>query len=339
MDGLRRGKRWLARALAVTCTAVIPPACSGGSDGTPADEGAAGTSAGSGGSAANTGNGGSAAFASEGEQFLAHYADEVCGMYQPCCDAEGMGFDAGGCRDWFARVTAAYMPDEFVAAEGTECLRALADARAQDPDRCNTVGVFAEATMRSECQKAFVAPARDGAPLGGHCLLSGDCAAAGDEPGKVICYANMCILERQGAAGDGPCYAGGGVPLQQEMVTCPAEQGLYCNRTDNACSPRVGDGERCPFNNACDATSMCVGGICRRLPEEGEPCLNGIPGAGGYCRNGAACNASTLICGAAPTLGEACSETRKCGNGVCIDGECVRSDWQRNLNCMGSSAR
>jgi hypothetical protein len=331
--------RCLAGACALMCSALLPVACGGGSDGATPDDGSAGTSAGVGGSNASAGSGGGASFASEGEQFLAEYADEVCGMYQPCCEAEGMGFDAGGCRDWFARVTAAYMPDQFLAVEGAACLNALAAARAADPDRCNNVGVFDEATMRSECQKAFIAPARDGSPLGGSCLLAGDCAASGDAAGTVICYGGMCVLERRGVSGDGPCYAGGNVGLQQEMFTCPAEEGLYCNRTDNACTPRVGDGERCPFNNACDATSLCVGGICRRLPEEGETCLNGVPGAGGFCRNGAACNASTLICGAAPALGEACSETRKCGSGVCIDSTCVRSDWQQNLNCMGSGAR
>ena len=317
---------------------MIPVACGGGNEGAAPDEGSAGTSAGVGGSGGSAGNENVGAM-SEGEQFLSDYAGQVCAMYQPCCDAEGMGFDAGGCADWFSRVTAAYMPDEFRAAEGAECLRALADARAADPDRCNSVGVFDEATMRSECQKAFVPPPRAGAPLGGSCDLSGDCARSGEEPGNVTCYGSMCIVERRGTSGDGPCFAGAGAPLQQEMFTCSAEEGLYCDRADNACLPRVGDGERCPFNNACDATSMCVGGFCRRLPEEGEPCLNGIQGAGGYCRNGAACNASTLICGSAPALGEACSETRNCGSGVCMDGTCVSSDWQRNLNCTGSRAR
>ena len=96
---------------------------------------------------------------------------------------------------------------------GAECLSALATARAQGPDRCNSVPLFDDAILNALCAKAFVAPARAGAPIGGTCTLSGDCAASGDEPGQVTCYGHICILQREGASGEGPCYAGCDVHL------------------------------------------------------------------------------------------------------------------------------
>ncbi|HEU4581156.1 MAG TPA: hypothetical protein VFS67_23020 [Polyangiaceae bacterium] len=275
---------------------------------------------------------------SEGERFLLEYGNAVCGLYEPCCNAQGQGFDAGGCSEWFAKVTAAYLPDQFVPAAGAECLSALAAARALDPDRCNSVPLFADATLSALCAQAFVAPARDGAPIGGSCTLSGDCAASGDEPGRITCYGHKCILQPEGASGDGPCYAGGNVGLQDVLYTCDAAHGLYCDRANNVCTPQVGAGERCEFASACNSNAMCVGGSCKALPEQGEPCLNGIPGAGGYCKSGS-CDPVTLTCGAGPGLGDACSDTKKCETGVCLDGTCARSDWQRNLNCLGSPTR
>jgi len=123
------------------------------------------------------------------------------------------------------------------------------------------------------------------------------------------------------------------------MYTCDAADGLYCNRGDNKCLPRVGADQRCEFGNACDDTSMCVGGFCRALPGPGEPCLNGIQGAGGYCRTEDVCNVSTLLCDPGPALGEVCSEARACASGVCIENVCTASDWQRNLNCVGRASR
>ncbi len=337
MPARSRSPRRLHSVLAITCLVWVPLACGSGASGPNPDDADLLTSGGTSGQAGTGGSGGTETPLSEGDRFLRDYASAVCATYEPCCNAAGMGYDAGGCTAWFAAVTAAYLPDEFRPAEGASCLTALAEARAQDPDRCNTVAVFDEASLRSQCSKAFVAPARDGAPLGGQCLLAADCAASssGSVEGDVICYASTCVLQRQGAPGDGPCYAGGNVGLEQEMFTCDAATGLYCDRANNACAARVGDGERCPYSNACDDTSMCVGGTCRRLPDSGEPCLNGVPGAGGYCRAGTSCDVSTLLCGPPITTGGACSQTLQCASGVCIDGECAPSDWQRNLNCTG----
>ncbi|MEY4548558.1 MAG: hypothetical protein RL685_4753 [Pseudomonadota bacterium] len=342
--GARRASRyWCAAALTASCCWVLL-ACGSGSSRSALDDGSvltsgggsAGTSAGSAGSSAGTSG---AAPLSDGERFLADYASSVCALYEPCCQSERLGFSAEGCTDWFARVTAAYLPDQLLPEAGAACLAALAEARAQDPDRCNNVAAFDEATLRAQCEQALVAPAREGAPLGGECLLASDCAAAAaQEEGQVICYGGSCVLERHGAAGDGPCYAGGDIALAQEMYTCAAADGVYCHRANNVCTPHASAGEYCPFGNACGEDAMCIGGTCRALPGEGETCLNAVAGAGGYCRTGT-CDRATLLCGPGLAEGEACSETRKCAQGVCLEGSCARSDWQRNLNCVGRASR
>jgi hypothetical protein len=328
MGGLARA-RWPVALFALGALALIPAACS--SDGgagpgttlTDADAGAAGSS--------------SVVPLSDGEQFLREYSSVVCAMYQPCCDAAGLGFDQGGCTDWFSRVTAAYLPDGFEPVLGAACLDALAAARAADPNRCSTVPAFDEATLRAQCASAFVAPARQGSPLGGSCQLADDCAASGDEDGSIICYGRRCVLQKRGEDGDGPCYAGGSVELQNEMYTCAAEDGVFCHRSDNVCRSQVAAGEYCPWPNACAEDALCVGGTCRALPARGEQCLNGIPGAGGSCRSGDVCDTTTIICGPGLDNGAACTtgEPGKCASKLCVAGVCAASDFQQNLNCTG----
>jgi hypothetical protein len=328
--------RSLGTLLALSSFALVPLACGDASDNGAPGGGATLTSA----DAGSTGsNNASIVPLSDGERFLTEYASAVCAMYQPCCNAAELGFDAGGCTEWFAKVTAAYLPEAFQPEAGAECLRAVAEARAEDPDRCSHVASFEEATLRHQCEQAFKAPARDGAPLGGSCLLAGDCAASGEEGGQIICYGRRCVLERRGASGDGPCYAGGNVELEQEMFTCDAADGVYCHRADNVCAPRVGAGEYCPYGNACDADSMCIGGTCRALPERGESCLNAIPGAGGFCRSGDACDVPTLTCGPGLAMGTTCTEGApgQCASGVCDRGVCVDTDFSRHLNCTGGA--
>jgi len=234
---------------------------------------------------------------------LNEYAESVCAMYEPCCGAEGLGFDAEGCRDWFSGVTAAYFMGEFRPERGAECLAALAEATAEDPDRCFNVSLFDDATLRERCREAFGAPERSGSPLGGECLLAADCAST-DEEGTVICYGGNCLLELRGEEGDGPCNLLGVDGLPTEIVSCDPKQGLYCNRTDDVCAPHVEDGEYCPFPNACKPTSFCRGGTC-------------LAGDSGL------------------EVGAACGDPAQCASEVCTDGVCAASDFPANLNCTG----
>jgi len=264
--------------------------------------------------------------------FLNDYAAAVCAMYEPCCSADGLGFEQAGCTSWLSRVTDAYWNGDFQADEAAACLDALAAARAADPERCSTVSLFDEATLRAECEDAFTPGARDGNPLGGECLLAADCASA--EGGQVICYGGNCLLQKDGGEGDGPCSLLGVDGLPMEAYTCASEAGLYCDREQNVCAPKVPGGERCPYADACAASALCSGGLCYTLPAEGEPCLNGIQGAGGFCEAGSVCDPTTVTCGPGRAFGDACQEGQ-CESGVCLDGICRESDYQDNLNCTG----
>jgi hypothetical protein len=121
------------------------------------------------------------------------------------------------------------------------------------------------------------------------------------------------------------------------MFTCDAADGLFCHRANNVCAARVSAGEPCPYNNACNADSMCIGGVCRAFPEHGEACLNAVPGAGGFCRARDACDVATLTCGPGLDASATCTDGApdRCASGVCVDGACAATDFQRNLNCMG----
>lgn len=269
-------------------------------------------------------------------QFLTEYAAQVCAMYRPCCEREGMGYDDTGCTDWFRGVTSAYFQGQLAPGIAEECLNALADARAADDDRCANVPRFDEATFRQRCRQALRTPATQGAELGGDCLLDSDCASAEVGQGTVVCYSGTCMLERRGQVGDGPCNVHGrSVPT--ELYTCNAADDLYCDPLDDVCKPRLDDGERCPEPSACRETARCTGGVCRTLPGLGEECLNAVAGAGGFCRSKTACDPVTLVCGPGFEAGATCREAAQCLSGLCHNRECIGSDFTLKLNCMGTA--
>jgi len=279
----------------------------------------------------SSGNGGGAP-ATAREQFLADYAASVCAMYEPCCNADGLGFDLMGCTSWYSRVAGAYLKGDYLSDEGEECLGALAQARAADVDRCSTVPSFDAATFWDLCSGAVGSAARDGARLGEECLLAADCASSPEGP--VICYGDRCMVQLAGTEGDGPCFITGG-DRPTTSYTCDAASGLYCDRETNTCAPHAAPGERCPTSSACDpASAMCSGGLCYALPGEGEACLNGIQGAGGYCRPGTVCDRTTVVCGPGLPEGSACNGS-ECASGICDAGTCRRSDYMKSLNCTG----
>jgi len=315
--------------------ALVLVACSSGTDGNLTPEGAS-ASAGMGGSAGLASTGGSSGTggtpSTPREQFLAEYAASVCAMYQPCCNADGLGFDLAGCTSWYSRVAGAYLKGDYQSEEGEACLAALAQARAADPERCSTEPSFDEATFWDACGEAFAPPAREGAALGETCLLAADCASSSEGP--VICYGDRCMVQLRGTEGDGPCFVSGG-DRPTTAYTCEAASGLYCDRGTNVCARHAAPGERCSTSSACDpASAMCSGGLCYALPGEGEACLNGVPGAGGYCQPGLACDRTTLTCGPGAPEGSTCKGS-ECASGICDDGTCRRSDYMKSLNCTG----
>jgi hypothetical protein len=326
--------RFLSRVALSTCApiAFLVLACSEADDHGIAPA-AAGMS-GSGGSASTGGSAGTggAMPVTPGGQFLEDYAAAICSMYRPCCNADGLGYDLAGCVSWYSRVTNAYLGWDFDPEKGAACLAAVAEAAETDPDRCSNVALFDEATLWEQCRDAF-SNTRDGAALGEVCDLAGDCASS--EEGPVLCYGGRCLLELEGAPGDGPCIIQGSENRPLVAYTCDANNGVFCNRGTKNCEAQVAAGEYCPYPNACDPkTALCSGGMCVALGAEGEPCANAVQGAGGYCVPGSVCDRTTLTCGPGLAEGEACMDGQ-CETGLCLDGTCQKSDYQKNLNCTG----
>jgi hypothetical protein len=320
--------RCLLRALLLVCPVILAlSACGSDGQGNDSDDTDGGGGQDSGGAAGS----GATTPTSEAERFRREYAAAVCVMYEPCCHDEELGFDASGCTEWFAEVTEAYFPGEYSPEGGAACLTALEEARTADPDRCRNVGLFDDATLRDLCREAFDTPSRTGADLGESCLLAGDCATS--DEGPVICSGGTCLLNLRGADGDGPCATPDRPPTV--AVRCEAEDGLYCHRGDNVCRPRVGDGEPCPYPGACDDTALCTGGMCHGFPEHGEPCLNAVPGAGGFCAPRSVCDVATLTCAPGLENGTPCQDPNDCASGVCADDTCKASDFESRLNCTG----
>jgi hypothetical protein len=289
---------------------------------------------------ADAGSMDAAAVSGDALQFLSAYASAVCAMYEPCCEAQALGFDAAGCSTWYRKVTAAYFNGTFRPEPAAACLSELASAQAADDMRCMNVLSFDVATLRDSCRLAFNATDRGGAALRESCTLSADCAS--DPTGPVICLGKQCLLEKRGSEGDGPCYLnlngraeGEATPTQ--IVNCASSDNLYCDIGSSVCKPLLNDGESCAYNAGCQAGSTCNGGVCVQLPGPGEPCLNAAPGAGGFCRPQSSCDKTSLQCGPALDEGATCREPNECASGSCMSNVCTTPDFTRSLNCTGSN--
>lgn len=253
-------------------------------------------------------------------------------MYRPCCQSEGLGYDGAGCTEWFHETFERQVFGEFDEDAGEHCLAALADATASDPNRCASVTSFNDATLRAECKAAFVPLQRSGAALGEDCHFADDCASS--PAGEVTCFQNQCLLQRRGAAGEGPCLFS--VRLEEEhateIVLCEARDGLYCHLEDDVCTRFSEVGEPCPHLGACEAGSMCLTGNCLGLPARGEQCLNTTPG---LCAPGSACDEERSICGSPLTAGEECDSSFGCSSGSCLSGHCADPEFFARLSCTG----
>ena len=84
---------------------------------------------------------------------------------------------------------------------------------------------------------------------------------------------------------------------------------------------------------------MCIGGTCKTKPGDGAPCLNAVPGAGGFCADGFTCNVQSLVCEPRPKddVGQRCTGPDDCLSKSCdvSKGTCAAYDFTKYLNCTG----
>jgi hypothetical protein len=132
------------------------------------------------------------------------------------------------------------------------------------------------------------------------------CAARVDEGGT--CTATAMCRRGLGCIG-GKCKHAAKGDACDPTVRCPDDLTCLAPTTggQTVCSNRISDGEPCR-GHVCRLTSTCVGddpdylGVCRPLPNLGEPCRDQFI----ECPDGAFCYEPTFTCLSRPRLGESC---------------------------------
>lgn len=182
----------------------------------------------------------------------------------------------------------------------------------------------------SECEPPM-------ACIGGACIERGGegdgCSSDGECAGSLLCRNGVCIV---GSDKGGKC----------DGDTSFCSDGLEC--LDGVCMKRIPLGNACQAEftgEKCVAGSECVGGVCARILDEGAACDNDdktrVCAAPTVCRDGICagermqecmsdedCDGGkcleSKVCGAYVGLGEPCSETRICADGLVCDVVCVQ---------------
>ena len=247
-----------------------------------------------------------------------------CGLYldqASCVAAGGFALDpslaaaiAAGKVTWNGANAQACLGD----IENESCDQTSMDARFE-PESCLQIAIGTVATG-SACESSEEC-------VSGVCMTQ-SCDSA--------CCPGTCGAASTGAAGQ-PCLDGD---------TCAA--GNWCDVTQDdvqTCEPLFGSGSACEFSRQCPYGQGCAGGICKALPQVGEPCpdgacadvgvycgsagtclKDGLPGAAcgsaQDCALSAMCDMTSGQCVAIPTAGQPC--TTECANGIsCNNGTCM----------------
>lgn len=174
--------------------------------------------------------------------------------------------------------------------------------------------------------------------LGVSCSDDAQCVSGLCEPLSQVCKARLVpgdqdiCSTRQTCGNDNVCVGASATtwgvcdkPVA-EFGPCVAssdcEAHLACRRASDGgtCAARVPDGMACSEHRDCHLFSVCVSGVCQRLPLPGEtcevskrclygPCLN-TPDAGAYCQSPLG-------------PGELCSSNDDCASARCVGGKCL----------------
>lgn len=270
------------------------------------------------------------------EAFLAALGGAICAMFEPCCASAGKTYQGKACEDYRAKVESAFHPGPIDPAKAQACLDAVR-AGAADETRCSTKP-FDEATFEALCNEAYLPDPESVANAGKACKAREDC---GKLLGGGDCQLGICrSLPDTHQVGASPCVLNEeAVPPQGTIYRCNPNAGIYCNQSTATCDAHVAPGQPCSVGLACGPTGMCIGGICQKKPVEGEACLNGVKGAGGFCADGFQCNEDSLICEARPAADEGlkCNSPADCKSGNCdlATQTCKAYDFTKYLNCSG----
>jgi hypothetical protein len=225
------------------------------------------------------------------------------------CQSGSDGDALGGCSDYASAYCAklvACSPLELRLTFGDEatCVRRAALVCAPFADQPGTswtpakLGACARSIAAASCVEAMT-------------RVTADCAATpGTLSNGAACSQSTQCASSYCSSGAAPPSEDGGVPCG----TCEVSR----------VPPVIGCGDA----GACVSPEMCLpdgtGGVgCRRLPEEGEPCL-----ASGGCDFGLTCIAS--VCSRPKGAGASCTELTECDVSkslLCISSTCQMPTW------------
>ncbi|MEZ4369393.1 MAG: DNRLRE domain-containing protein [Polyangiaceae bacterium] len=146
---------------------------------------------------------------------------------------------------------------------------------------------------------------------GTNCLGDGDCASG------YFCAAGNCV--QQGGGGD-VCAAdnecGSGLVCSVDGVCCNSKCNGTCESCLNAENGGAGQGTCAPSPVHTDFKMECAPGSCSGSASCGTSCTQDTPD----CDATAWCNGTTCV--TKYPNGNACTETRQCQSGLCVDGVC-----------------
>jgi hypothetical protein len=264
------------------------------------------------------GAGGGGGGASSTAEFIASY----CDLIAPCCSMAGLKGDGQQCRV----LLSAFTPGMYNPSAGESCLSSLRAATGR-ADFCSDLGGAA-------CDDAF--PDSSGTKKPGEtCTQDDDCASSSE--GKVRCQRlstggaeiRKCQLQVAGKEADQPCVGNidgnvttfvfaGGSDIPSRAYLCRVADGLYCDRTTQACTRFKAIGAACAGTNECGSSGVCDGSRkCVARKNVGEACT-----LGSECVAGAFCQATSMTCAAGLASGAACSVANECKSSSCVNGKC-----------------
>lgn len=262
------------------------------------------------------------------------FIDTYCSYVGSCCGSESLPSNGEQCRALLSFASGTYD-----AKNGQACIDAVKAASASDASWC----VDSPSTTTA-CNAAFPSKTAGTVQPGGTCTGDTDCIASGSGDTAVCTFAQaggsaqICVDEKHGKAGDGPCFgtvstASGGITTTQyntgattgagtaPEIFCFVADGVSCDQTSSTCTAlaQIGDactntqcvaGAHCQFTNETCVANLAAGATC----SQDSDCITG-----NYCSTGG------KVCTAQGGTGAACAGSSQCTSSNCNNGSCGAS--------------
>jgi hypothetical protein len=277
------------------------------------------------------------------DDFIAKY----CAEFSPCCAKAGRPTDGAACR----AVLGALAPPNYDPAAANECLTEV-HAAASSPTFCDN----SSNASGPSCNKVFSAAGGTLQP-GEPCTQDQECAPSAE--GKAACATlfkngteiRKCQVQIAGKPGDSPCAgtvdgnityfngSGTATDIPPRAYLCDVAMGVYCDSTSGGCIAIGQIGDTCSGGGSyvcvkaayCDSTMRTC--VARKVVGDSCNAFSDQCSAGNYC------DEVTLKCTVTLAEGAACTSSRACASGSCVNSKCAKSgsnDFGLALLCGGN---